>query len=66
MDTLSGLHNSRVLNDSFVRKRIKKNGTLFIVLEKSYVGRCCHNKMLLLSGKRLVRESVILEGKALL
>jgi hypothetical protein len=57
---LSGLHHLPML----VTKRTRKGGTLYEILQKISAGRCCHNKMKLLYGKRLVKEAAIVPGNA--
>jgi hypothetical protein len=57
---LSGLHHLPML----VTKRTRKGGTLYEILLKISAGRCCHNKMKLFYGKRLVKKAAIVHGNA--
>ena len=46
-------------------KKIKRNGQPSVTSRRAFVGRCCHNKMRQLYGKRQIKGIVTLQGTLL-
>lgn len=60
MATLSGHHPLQML----VTKIIRSGGSLSMILQKIFAGNCCHSKMKLSYGRKLVKRIAITLGKA--
>jgi len=47
-----------------VTKRIRSGGSLSMILLPNFAGKCCHSKMKLSYGRKLVKGIAIIQGKA--
>jgi len=59
VDILSGLH----LLPMLVIKCIRRNGILLVILPRTFVGSCSHNRIKQLCGRRLLKGVAIILGK---
>ena len=64
MDILYG-HRIWIHIGPCVTKKIKRNGQPSVTSRRAFVGRCCHNKMRQLYGKRQIKGIVTLQGTLL-